>query len=76
MDQTPENIYYIYNDWQDSFSKYAEIATFLKGWDHPQLQPEALLQKRNILLLVDDSGDTAVQKDFLKLIFTKYSHHR
>ena len=66
MDQTPENIYYIYNDWQDSFSQYAEIATFLKGWDHPQLQPEALLQKRNILFLVDDSGDTTVQRDFLK----------
>ena len=76
MDKEPSAVLYIYNDWQPEFSKYSSMATFLKGWDHEQLQPEALLQQRDILFLVDDSGDTTVQKDFLKQIFCKYSHHK
>ena len=76
MDHAPDIIYYIYNDWQDMFSQYSDTAIFLKGWDNPELQPEVLLQKRNVLFLVDDSGDTSTQKDFLRLMFTKYAHHR
>ena len=76
MDKKPEHIYYIYNDFQPEFQSCTHLASFFKGWNHPELHPDYLSQKRNILMLVDDSGDTVQDKSFLKLIFCKFSHHR
>ena len=66
----------IFCDNQDIFSNYADKAKFYKGWSHPDLHPDRLLEKRNLLLLIDDSGDTDVQKQFLRDIFVKFSHHK
>ena len=77
MDHPPTEIIYIYSSPQEIFYPYRDKATFYQGWDHPDLQPEVLLRKTDLLILIDDVAEDA-PKDFLRNTFIKviiYFYH-
>ena len=62
---------------QEKFKKYTDRVSFYAGWSSPDLQPENLRKKSNLLICVDDTLDSDhVNNEFIKSIFLKDGHHR
>ena len=74
MDHPPSEIIYIYNSPQKMFETRRHKAKFYQGWDHPDLKPDVLMRKFDLLILIDDQAEDA-PKDFLRDTFIKVIIH-
>ena len=75
----PENygITYIFGAFQDKFLPHQNRIRFLKDWDHPELQEEALLNTRDRFFVIDDSySSDKVSPERLRHLMVTLSHHQ
>ena len=76
IDFVPNRVLYIYECWNPEFEKYKQMGVeFFKGWEHDDLKVPSLEANPNCLLIMDDSIETHSDPDFIRLLYTKYSHH-
>lgn len=76
MDTIPDRVLYVFECWNPSFQKYKDLGVeFFKGWDHDELKVPNLEKNPNCLLIMDDSIETHPDSQFIRLLYTKYSHH-